>query len=166
MVAAADGRGGANKPALLLFRQTREQIADHRLRSVIELGKGGATLCCQLQRACTAIARRQGAADQAAPLEPAQDPAQISAIHTQLLAELGRGWPLAKGNFIEDTRLGQRKRALQKPVLEHSDFLGVEAIEPAQRGHSLIKGSLRHSSRPTCFSQDAGIVSKLVDGVN
>src|SRR4051812_22032858 len=90
-------------------------------------------------------------------MKAAQNPAEIAGVEAKSAADLGRGRRAALVQFIEHPCFGQRKWALQPAVLQHTEMLGVEAVETAHRGDAL-----RFLSDQ---SGHAGSLGQLLDGV-
>ena len=82
-------------------------------------------------------------AQQALPLEPAQDAAEVAGVEAEVLGELGRGRLRPVGELVEHAAFGERERALQQPFLQHADALRVEAREAPHRGDALLEARLR-----------------------
>jgi hypothetical protein len=84
--------------------------------------------------------------DQAAALEAAQDATEVAGIQAQILAEFGCRRPIAVRQLVQHPRLGGRKQAPQKPLLQQPDLAGVKAIEAAHGSHAAAELLGRHGS--------------------
>jgi len=69
--------------------------------------------------------------DQVAALEAGQQAAQIAAIESQIARENGGGLRSPACQFMQDTDLGQRERALLQMLVQRTDVLRIEAVEVA-----------------------------------
>src|SRR5207253_1498711 len=84
------------------------------------------------------------ALEQTAPLEAAQDAAQVARIQSQLLPQGGRVRGRAVAEFVQDAGFGERERTAQQRLLEEADLPGVEPIEAAHGGNALRGSGLGH----------------------
>ena len=98
------------------------------------------------------VGRRGAPAEEAARLEPSQDPAQIAGVEAEVAAQIGGGRRVAVGELVEHPHLGEREGAVEVVVAERADPAGVEAVEGADGVDLAI--------------HDVDIVNELVDSVN
>ena len=81
------------------------------------------------------IARRAPGGEEPATLQALQQPAQIAGVEVELAGELGSGALAPVPDFVQQARLGQRKRAAEQTGAQRADTPCVESIEAAYRIH-------------------------------
>ena len=74
---------------------------------------------------------------QAAGLEAGQDPGQVAGVDVEQAAELDELRRVALGQLEDDPGLGERVGAVEEPLAEHPDHVGVEAVEAADGGDAI-----------------------------
>jgi len=146
---AADGVHRLEHTLLVGVGQLAQHRADVRVRPRLERGEGGPPPLGQRQMALAPVGFRRRSLDQVAPLEAAQDAAQVARVQAELAAELRRGGLLAVRKLVEHPHLAQRERALEIALVQQADLLGVEAVEAPHRRDARIEAGLGHRrSRP------------------
>src|SRR5688500_5321202 len=122
-----------NQSPSIFFSQAAEQLADIGARPCIEDPERLAAGAAERGPAPATIPRGRTLLDQAAFLKGAKQPAEITGVYTELVAELGRCRFRALGELEEDTRLGQRVIGVQQPLFQQTDLARVESVEPQNR---------------------------------
>ena len=129
------------------------QLPEHSLDLVpgggVELAEGFLPFIGQREEHLSPVFVGTSPADQPALLETAEDPAQVPGIQVELSSEMGSRRPFVVGEFVDHPCLGEGERAFQESLLEDSDLLGVEAVEPSNGFDSRSQtgvGSSFHSS--------------------
>ena len=154
--------------SLLIFRgKFFEQRAGVALRTLVDRRKGFAALGRQRQNDLPSVFFRPLAADQFLFGEAGKDAAEIAVIEAELGGEIGRRAAFAPRQFVEDARLRERKRRIQKAGLQQTDLARVEAREMPHRADARFKSGIRlrkHGAR-SCISI-FDIVKQLLDFVN
>jgi hypothetical protein len=116
----------------------RYEGVQYFLRALVRLGiqleKSTAPLCGQREHNLASVAARPFSRNQAGVGEILQDPAQVSRIEGELLADRRRVGDVARAEFVEDARFGEGKPGVLIAFVERSDVLRVEAIEPPECG--------------------------------
>jgi hypothetical protein len=109
-----------------------------RALSVVECGESSSALGCQFKEDLAAIGLGSRPANQAALFELAQDAAEIAWVESQFLAEFGGSGLRTVGDLVQNARLRQRKRAVEKTFTQYTDLPGVETVEAADGVDFLI----------------------------
>ena len=74
-----------------------------------------------------------GGLEQAALLQPAQQPAQVAGVETQLTRQVGGGLAAVVRQLPQQPRFGQRELGVQQAFVQHADPACVEAVELADQ---------------------------------
>jgi hypothetical protein len=111
-------------------------------------GEGRSSLCRERQQALSTVGSRARPVKEATPFEAPQDATQIAGVHLQLLADLGRGEPVAVRELVEDARLGQGERAVEVALVQQADLPRVETVEAPHGRHAPVELRLDHALPP------------------
>ena len=126
------------QPAPVAIAEAGQHVAGLVGRPGVEPRHDIAAAAGQLDDLPPSVGGRTLPGDQLVRLEPGQDPAQVARVDVDRAAQVGDLAGVALRQLEQQPRLGERVRGVQVLAPQQPDHVGVEAVEPAHRGHRRV----------------------------